>query len=47
MYLALDASLPPLSLVPKFPLGNNKFILFDPIKSYAIFTIVFFKLSSP
>ena len=32
MYLELEASLPPSLLVPKLPLGNKRFKLFEPTK---------------
>ena len=40
IYLAEAASLPPIFLLPNYPIGNNKLILFDPTKSYAIPIIV-------
>ena len=40
IYLADAWSLPPIALLPNCPLGNSRLMLFDPMKFYAIATIV-------
>lgn len=47
MYRACAASLPPYDLVPNYPNGSKRLILFEPGKFYAILTIVVAKLASP
>lgn len=47
IYLALAASFPPWFLVPNWPMGNRRLILFEQTKFYAITTIVPCKETSP